>query len=94
MIVGADDCPVDEHLPSELLPKLYRRVLDVSTHLEFAGERKAATRIRRRALAVYSTRWDRRGAHALEGLEAEALALLAADPGPGAAWFLRKPEPS
>jgi hypothetical protein len=85
---------VDAHIPADLLPALYRRVLDAATRLEMAGDRPAAVRIRRHAVAVYASGWDRLGARALEGLEAEALSLLAARPSARARMFQRLAGPS
>jgi hypothetical protein len=85
---------VDEHSPSELLPALYRKVLDAATLLEMSGDRPSAVRIRRHAVAVYASGWDRLGARALEGLEAEALSLLAAHPSAKARILQRAARPS
>ncbi len=86
-----EDRSVDEHSAAELLPTLYRRVLDAATRLEWAGDRPAALRIRRHAIAVYSLGWDIKGAKALEGLEVQALALLAGRPPARSRMFLRLP---
>jgi hypothetical protein len=74
------DVLVDDPIPAELVPVLYRRVLDAATRLEMAGDRPTSVRIRRRAVTAYASGWDRSGARALERLEAEALSLLAAQP--------------
>jgi len=71
---------VDEHITADLLPTLYRRVLDAAMRLEWAGDRASAVRIRRHATTVYARGWDRSGARALERLEGEALNLMAARP--------------
>jgi hypothetical protein len=71
---------VDEQIPADLMPVLYRRVLDAATRLEMAGDRPAAVRIRRRAVSVYSSGWDRPSARAFERMETEVLSLLDARP--------------
>ena len=71
---------MDDQNPAEILPGLYRAVLDRVAHLERAGERQAAYEIRRKALRVYSTRWDERGRQKLGKLEQDAKARLAASP--------------
>jgi hypothetical protein len=67
---------MDDQIPAEVLPSLYREVLDAVGRLERAGQREAAWEIRRRALVAYSTRWDAHGRRALERLGREARALL------------------
>jgi hypothetical protein len=71
---------MDDQNPAEVLPKLYRDVLDGVGRLERAGERRAAYEIRRRAQRAYSARWDRRALRTLGKLEREARAQLAASP--------------
>lgn len=66
--------------PAEVLPGLYRAVLEAVSRLERAGERQAAYEIRYRALRTYSTRWDEAGRRTLAKLEREAQARLAASP--------------
>lgn len=61
---------MEDQIPAELLPSLYREVLDVVTRLERAGGRGEALEIRRQALRVYSTRWDEHGRQSLVRLAA------------------------
>lgn len=63
---------MDDRIPAEDLPRLYRAVLDTVSRLEHVGERELAWKIRRDALTAYSTRWDERGRRILERLNREA----------------------
>jgi len=69
---------MDDHIPAEELPTLYRSVLETVARLERAGERDFAWDVRRRALRTYSTRWDQQGRRSLERLDREARVRLAA----------------
>jgi hypothetical protein len=69
---------MDDAIPAEALPSLYRSVLETVARLERAGERSFALDLRRRAVRVYSTRWDEGGRRSLEKLDREAHARLAA----------------
>ena len=69
---------MDEHIPAEELPSLYRAVLDAVARLERAGERSFAFGVRQKALRTYSTRWDEGGRRALIRLERDAQARLEA----------------
>jgi hypothetical protein len=71
---------MDESIPVADMPRLYREVLEAVARLERAGERAAAYEIRRRAIHVYSTRWDDRGKRSLARLVREAHQRLAASP--------------
>jgi hypothetical protein len=71
---------MDDRNPAEVMPKLYRDVLDGVARLERIGERQAAYAIRRKAQGVYSARWDGHAQRALGKLEREARAKLAASP--------------
>lgn len=71
---------MDDQNPAEVLPGLYRAVLDGVSRLERVGERRAAFEIRRSALRTYSTRWDEHGRRELRRLEQVAQARLAASP--------------
>jgi hypothetical protein len=68
---------MDDQTPAEVLPSLYREVLETVTRLEHAGHREVALEIRRKALQAYSTRWDTRGRRTLEKLNREAHHALA-----------------
>ena len=67
---------MDEHIPAEELPTLYRAVLETVARLERAGERSFAFDIRQKALRTYSTRWDEGGRRALVRLERDGQARL------------------
>jgi len=69
---------MDEHIPAEELPTLYRAVLETVARLERAGERQFAFEIRRKAVRTYSTRWDEGGRRALLRLDRDAQARLEA----------------
>jgi hypothetical protein len=71
---------MDDQSPAEVLPGLYRAVLDGVARLERAGDREAAYEIRCKALRTYSTRWDERGRRELQRLDRVAVARLAAGP--------------
>jgi hypothetical protein len=71
---------MDDQNPAEVLPKLYRDVLDGVGRLERIGERQAAYEIRRKAQRAYSSRWDKRAWRTLDKLEHDARARLAASP--------------
>jgi hypothetical protein len=71
---------MDDHIPAEELPTLYRAVLETVARLERAGERSFAFEIRRKALRTYSTRWDEGGRRDLLRLDREAQARLDATP--------------
>jgi hypothetical protein len=67
---------MDDHIPAEELPTLYRAVLETVARLERAGERSYAFEVRRKALRTYSTHWDERGRRALIRLDRDAHAHL------------------
>ncbi len=81
---------MDDQNPAEVLPGLYRAVLDSVSRLERAGERRAAYEIRRKALRVYSTRWDEHGRRKLGRLEQDAKQRLAASPRAAATALLSR----
>ena len=68
---------MDDQTPAEVLPSLYREVLETVTRLEHAGQRETALEFRRKALQAYSTRWDARGRRTLEKLNRDAQHALA-----------------
>jgi hypothetical protein len=57
-----------ESTPAEVLPDLYRAILDAVARLEAAGERARAARVRRDATAAYSRAWDERARRRLLAL--------------------------
>jgi hypothetical protein len=61
-----------ESTPAEVLPELYRAILDAVARLEVAGQRARAARVRRAATAAYSKAWDDRARRRLEALLREA----------------------
>ena len=67
---------MDEHIPAEALPTLYRAVLETIARLERSGERAYAWELRRKALHTYSTRWDESGRRSLERLERDGRVRL------------------
>ena len=69
---------MDEHIPAEELPTLYRAVLETVARLERFGERDYAWQIRQKAVRAYSTRWDEGGRRALLRLDRDAQARLEA----------------
>jgi hypothetical protein len=69
---------MEDLVPAEELPTLYRSVLETVARLERAGERAYAWELRRRALAAYSTRWDERGRRTLERLNRDGHGRLEA----------------
>lgn len=75
---GGHSARMDDHIPAEELPTLYRSVLETVARLERLGERSFAWDVRRRALKTYSTRWDEPGRRSLEKLDREAQARLTA----------------
>jgi hypothetical protein len=66
--------------PAEVLPELYRSVLDAVAKLERADERAAAYELRRRAVTVYSKRWNEAGRRGLEKILHDADHHLATSP--------------
>lgn len=72
--------PMDDHIPADELPALYRAVLDTVTRLERVGDREVAWKIRQDALRTYSTRWDEHGRRRLERLVRDAQRRLETHP--------------
>lgn len=85
---------MDDQSPAELLPSLYRDVLDAVTRLERAGQRSTAWEIRRKALTAYSTHWDERGRRTLVRLAADARTSLARSPAAAVAPMTGTTEPA
>lgn len=71
---------VDEPAIAELLPTLYRSILDGVARLERAGERQVAGRIRVEAIRAYSKAWDDRNRRRLEQLLVRLERALEAHP--------------
>ena len=69
---------MDDHIPAEELPALYRAVLETVARLERAGDRAYAFSVRQKALRTYSTKWDERGRRALARLDRDAQVRLQA----------------
>jgi hypothetical protein len=63
---------MDEQPASEILPGLYRSVLDVVADLETRGRRREAAAIRAEATRIYSHAWDAAAARGLRALLARA----------------------
>lgn len=62
-----------DRLPvSEVLPGLYRAVLDAVARLEARGRRREAAGIRNEAIAVYSRAWNPAAERKLRALRARA----------------------
>jgi uncharacterized protein YeaC (DUF1315 family) len=57
---------------AEVLPRVYRRVLDAVETLQRGGGRAEATRLRRTAVAVYSGAWDAKSHRRLEEIATRA----------------------
>lgn len=68
--------------PAELLPALYRGVLDQIAALERRGERVQAAQFRVEAISAYSRSWDMTGRRRLEGILRRAERALANAPEP------------
>lgn len=64
---------------AEILPELYRAILDAVAGLEAVGERPRAARLRRDATAAYSRAWDERARRRLEALLRDATRPEATD---------------
>jgi hypothetical protein len=79
---------VDETHVSELLPGLYREVLDAVAVLEGAGRRREADRVRAQATIAYSKAWNQVAARRLRRLRDDARRIVAGRHGtrPTRAW--------
>jgi len=69
---------VDESPVAELLPGLYREVLDAVAALEHSGHRREAARVRSEATGAYSKAWNQVAAHRLRRLRDDARRIAAA----------------
>lgn len=68
----ADPRSVEQQPVAEILPGLYRAVLDAVATLEALGLRRDAARIRQDATDTYSRAWNRGAARRLQILRARA----------------------
>lgn len=68
---------MDELPVSEILPGLYRAVLDAVADLELRGRRSDAAAIRSEATRVYSRAWTADAAKRLRNLRAKADRIMA-----------------
>jgi hypothetical protein len=73
---------VGDRSPAELLPALYRAVLDEVAALEGRGERVQAAQFRAEAIRAYSRSWDTTGRRRLEAILRRAERALADAPEP------------
>jgi hypothetical protein len=71
---------MDEQPVSEILPGLYRAVLDAVADLESRGRRREAAVIRAEGTRVYSHAWDADAARRLRALVARAGRVPAVSP--------------
>jgi hypothetical protein len=69
---------MEDHVPAEEIPTLYRGVLETVARLERVGDRRYAYDLRARAVRTYSTRWDEAGRRTLGRLDREGHARLEA----------------
>ena len=68
---------MEEPSVAELLPELYRQVLDHVAALEEHGERAEAGRVRANATQAYSRAWDTATLARLRGLQIHAARVIA-----------------
>jgi len=68
---------VDETSAAELLPELYRQVLDRVAALEQHGQRAEAGRVRADATQAYSRAWDTSAVSKLRALRIHAERVIA-----------------
>jgi hypothetical protein len=73
---------VGDRSPAELLPALYRSVLDDVAALERCGERLQAAQFREEAIRAYSRSWDATGRRRLESILRRAERAIAEAPEP------------
>jgi hypothetical protein len=76
-MAGPDRSPdaafVEQQPVAEILPVMYRAVLDAVAELEALGHRREAGQIRADATRAYSTAWNHAAAHRLQSLRARAI---------------------
>jgi hypothetical protein len=73
----ADAANVEQQPVAEVLPGLYRAVLDAVADLELRGFRPEAASIRADATRAYSGAWNAAAAHRLRVLSARAVRIAA-----------------
>jgi hypothetical protein len=73
----ADAARVEQQPVAEVLPGLYRAVLDAVADLELRGHRIDAAAIRSDATRAYSSAWNPAAAHRLRVLSARAARVVA-----------------
>ena len=71
-VVRPDAPHVDQPSVAEILPGLYRAVLDAVGNLEVLDHRREAARIRTEATEVYSNAWNQNAARRLQLLRDRA----------------------
>jgi len=75
---SATDASVVEQQPvAEVLPGLYRAVLDAVADLELRGHRRDAAKVRADATRAYSGAWNPAAAHRMRVLKARAARIVA-----------------
>ncbi len=70
--------------PAEVLPALYRSILDGVAQLEQLGERQEAALVRAEATRIYSTSWDEAGRRRLTALTRRVDRVIAGEERPRA----------
>ena len=70
--ISQDRSRVEQPPIAEVLPGLYRNVLDAVARLESLGRRREAASIRAEATAAYSTAWNAAAERRLRSLRARA----------------------
>jgi hypothetical protein len=86
--VSPDAAFVEQQSVAEILPVLYRAVLDAVAELETLGHRREAGQIRADATRAYSTAWNHAAAHRLQSLRARAIRVADGRRGHGRAAVL------
>jgi hypothetical protein len=81
--VTFDPVIVEQQPVAEVLPGLYRAVLDAVGALEARGHRREAAKIREEATAAYSKAWNEAAARRLRSLRARADRIAEGRRGPG-----------
>ena len=68
---------MDDNSVAELMPGLYREVLDAVALLEQSGQRREADRVRAQATGAYSKAWNQVAARRLRRLRDDARRVVA-----------------